>query len=189
MRKITALLIALALALVLMCAPALAAGVNNITHDFEDFTLTFPEDEYLEEAEKTESAAYFLIYSTATSSENFTNNLNCIWSSDVRSVADVDPQELLDYTVTSIGEQLESMGFKIDNLTGDSAERIKLDGRDAIVLTYSYGCDANGVHLDFKNRTLIVSGPDTGSYTFSITAANDVGMDELTTILYSLKWK
>lgn len=187
MRKITALLIALAL--MLMCAPALAAGVNNVTHDFEDFTLTFPEDEYLEEAEKTESAAYFFIYSTATSSENFTNNLNCIWSSDVRSVADVDPQELLDYTVASLGEQLESLGFKIDNITGDSAEIVDLDGKDAVVLTYSYGCDNNGVHLDFKNRTLIVSDPVTGSYTFSITAANDVGMDELTTILYSLKWK
>lgn len=187
MRKITALLIALAL--MLMCAPALAAGVNNVTHDFEDFTLTFPEDEYLEEDEKTESGVYFIIYSTATSSESFTNNMNCIWSSDARSVTDVDPQALLDYTVASLGEQLESLGFKIDNMTGDSAERIELDGRDAVVLTYSYGCDNNGVHLDFKNRTLIVSDPDTGSYTFSITAANDVGMDELTTILYSLKWK
>ena len=46
MRKITALLIALAL--MLMYTPALAAGANSVTHDFGDFTLTYPEDMILE---------------------------------------------------------------------------------------------------------------------------------------------
>ena len=186
MRKITALLIVLAL--MLMCAPALAAGENNVTHDFEDLTLTYPGDMILDEGEKTDPQLYFYLYSMDTSPDYFTNNLNAVWDSNYQSVEDVSPQAMLDYTVDSIGETIENMGLEIYNLTGDSAERLDLGGKAALSFSYSYEYDRGGIRMDMKNHTVIVSDSGLGTYTFAITAVNDEGVDALMEVLNGIEW-
>ena len=184
MRKFLALLAVAAL--LLMSVSALAAGVDLETHDFGDFTLSYPSDSVLQEGEKTEGSQYFILYSVATSTDSFSNNLNAIWSSDYEDLSGLDPQMVMTVTISSIQTEMEKTGITLEELNGDNAEQITVDGKPALVLEYSYVASYNNLTLDVKNYTMIISDPTLGTYTFAITAANDAGMDELKTVLQSI---
>ena len=184
MRKFLALLAVTAL--LLMSVSALAAGVDIETHDFGDFTLSYPSDSVLQEMEKAEGSQYFILYSVATSTETFSNNLNANWSSNYEDLTALDPQMVMDATISGIQAEIGKMGITLESLNGDNAELIEVDGRPAMILEYSYVASYNNLTLDVKNYTMIISDPALGTYTFAITAANDGGMDELKTVLNSI---
>ena len=72
MKRIPALCLAI---LLLFCCTAGAEDESLSTVDFEDFTLTYPEDMILDEGEKTDPQLYFYLYSMDTSPDYFTNKL------------------------------------------------------------------------------------------------------------------
>lgn len=191
MRKLTAALIVVALALASVAA--LAAGVNNIYQDFEDFTLMYPEDCPIELEAKAENALYFTLYSPATSESNFSNNLNCVWNSGYDNLYSFEPQDLLDYTMGSIVSEAANQGFSISNVVGVKADRLTLGGKDAIAIAYTYDADYTNLGLDLQGSltcvSVVTSDPSLGTYTFTVTASNQVGIDELSTVLDSLVWK
>ena len=184
MRKFLALLAVMAL--LLMSVSALAAGVDLETHDFGDFTLSYPSDSVLQEMEKAEGSQYFILYSVATSTDTFSNNINCTWSSNYEDLTGMDPQMLMDATIEGIKSEIGKTGITLEELHGDNAELIEVEGKPAMILEYSYVASYNGLTLDVKNYTMLISDPTLGTYTFAITTANDAGMDELKTVLQSI---
>jgi len=193
MRKTLAVVISLILALAAVGALAeAAAGTNNTTYNFGDFNLMYPEDDKLDLGEKTEGGVYFTLFSTATSEANFTNNLNCIWSSAYNDIKQVKPQDLLDYTVNAFSDQAATQGLIATNVQGIQADLLQLGGLDAVVLAYSYDADYSKLGYDLQASltclSACVSDPDFGTYTFSITSGNEAGVTELTAVLDSITW-
>lgn len=193
MRKILAVMVALMLALTAVGALAeAAAGVNVTTHNFGDFNLSYPEDCRLDLGTKTDNGVYFTLFSPSTSEANFSNNLNCVWMSQYEDITQYQPQDLLDYTVSSFAEGAAAQGLIVTNVQGLKADWVQMDGLQAMAIGYSYDADYSNMGANLQASLICMSvsvaDPSFGVYTFSITSGNEVGIQELANVLDSITW-
>lgn len=192
MRKILAVAVALILALAAMSALADAAEAPGTSQNFGDFTLTYPDTCSLDLGEKTSDSVYFTLFSTATSGENFANNLNCVWTKEYEDLSQYEPQDLLDFTVSNFASNAAAEGLTVTNVQPLKAEKLLIGGKEALAIGYSYDADYSNLGLNLQASlycmSVSVSDPALGIYTFSVTSANQEGLMELANVLDTLVW-
>lgn len=186
MKKLLSIL--LALALMLGCVSALAeatpAESNLETFEFDDFTMTFDADMIGELYDKVENQVYFQLYPFYDETAAVNSNINCVWSSAVEDLTQVDANAFASTVLSTMMPQFEELGMKAENAMVLLAQPDEQDGKYA--LSYLAQYDLNGITLYMMQA--VVSDAAFGTYTFTVTFADLAEMEALTEIVNTITW-
>ena len=186
MKKLLSIL--LALALMLGCVSALAeatpAESNLETFEFDGFTMVFDADMIGEIYEKAENQVYFQLYPFYDETAAVNANINCVWSSAVEDLTQVDANAFASFVLSTMMPQFEELGMKAENAMVLLAQPDEQDGKYA--LSYLAQYDLNGVTLYMMQA--VVSDAAFGTYTFTVTFSDLAEMEALTEIVNTIKW-
>lgn len=188
-------LIALLLALLMLCGAAIAEENENLVAlEYEHFVIAIPKDAMGNATDTIESNIPFLIvYQDYDPNAVFCPSLNAVWNQDVLDLDAGTPaafaQEALSYTLM----QHNLMGIQTENPKVLVAEYDELDHQRALSFIVSVDMDYSALGLDYKGTlyTLqaVVPIEGVGTYTFTIGTDDLEGAQMLMEIVDSVRWK
>lgn len=190
MRKFISLLLALMLA----CTFAIAEETALTEHNFGDFSISFPNDIYGSLAEEVASDAPFMqLFQDYDEAASFNKNLTMTWSQDVLDITAAEPQLYADSMLSVAVLQFETYGISVENPAVVSSEIMSLDGKDALVMTYSFDLDYSGTGMDLKmtlytHQRIIPDEAFGGTYSITVSTDDLENTALLMQIADSIKW-
>lgn len=187
-------LISLLLVLMLACTAAIAEESVLTEHNFGDFSISFPVDMYGSLAEEVTSGAPFMqLLQDYDAEAAFNKNLTMTWSQELLDITSAEPQLYADSMLSIAVLQLEAAGITVENPAVVSAEIMSLDGKDALVMTYSFDLDYSGAGMDlqmalYTQQRIIPDEAFAGTYSVTISTDNLEDAALLMQIADSIKW-
>ena len=188
-------LIALLLALMLLCGAALAEDAENLAAlEYEHFTIAIPKDAVGTGADTIENNVPFLtIYQDYDPNAFLGNNLSIVWSEQVLDLSGVDPVAYSEAVAGMTVQRYEAVGAVVTDPRMYIAELDQMDEKQVISYAFSMNLDFSALGLEYKETiyTLQTVAPlkGVGSYTFTITTDDMENSQELLDIVDSVRWK
>lgn len=187
-------LVSLLLALMFACSIAVAEETALTEHNFGDFSISFPDDMYGALAEEVTSGSPFMqLLQDYDAEAAFNKNLTMTWSQDLLDITSAESQLYADSMLSVAVLQLEAAGITVENPAVVSAEIMALDGKDALVMTYSFDLDYSGAGMDlqmtlYTHQRIIPDEAFAGTYSVTISTDNLEDAALLMQIADSIKW-
>lgn len=180
---------ALALALVMLCAAALADQTVN----FDDFTITFDDAAVGDIKEKKDGEALFSVYPGYSKEKALNPNLDCTWYQNFENLDAYTPEEYAQLSLSGMVTTLDSMGIKITNPQVLSSEMIDLNGAPALMMILYYEADYTGAGKDLVTplyaATIIANVEGLGCFAINATAADADDLMLCCNIIDTITWK
>lgn len=191
MRKLTAIL----LALMLICAAALAENAENLMAlDFEHFTIAVPKDAVGSGTDTIENNVPFLtIYQDYDPNAFMGRNLSIVWNEEVLDITGLDAAGYARAVAGLTLQEYEAVGIVVNDARMYSAEMGELDERPVISYVFSMSLDFSSLGMNRQETmyTLQAVAPieGAGTYTFTISTNDLENSQMLIDIVDSVRWK
>lgn len=188
-------LIAMLMALLMICGAALADNADELTAlEFEHFTLAIRKDAVGTGADTIENNVPFLVvYQDYDPSKQFCSNMNAVWNENVLDLDGFTPEMMATETLKYTLDLYQQSGVKAENARVLNAEFDELNEKRAVSFVTCADLDYSGMGLDLQitlyTLQAVVPLEGIGTYTFTISTNDLENCDELFDIVDSVRWK
>lgn len=167
--------------------------VPMATHDFGDFTMSFPETMTWREAEeKVSGQGFFDLYPDYVEGALWNNRMSIAWDETVIDIANADPSAAADAQLANFVGNLQNSGCTVSNATVLQASLEEQDGKAVLSMIYAATVDYTGAGIDLVMDAFTLQGmcsdPAFGTYMFTIAVDDLDSAVPLMEAMASIDW-